>query len=219
MKKLSGIIAAAVCVTIGGVYATWTFADNNDIARVQTGLTVGLTEIQTSGTAAGTYTFKDNTLSIVVDQTDTGNHTAKLIIDGSVTIVFTPNANAGNAVTEGAIKTIYRVEPSVALTSWTYDDDSDDEGAKQIFTVNSENQIIDGVVGVSATAKSWTKETSGELTGSFTYVLTGAELASLIGINNFVIESKAEHESFDGALTKGQFILYVNDFTTASGTN
>ena len=32
MKRLSILIALMLCVTIGGVYATWTYAGTNDIA-------------------------------------------------------------------------------------------------------------------------------------------------------------------------------------------
>ena len=216
MKKLSGIIAAAVCVTVGGVYATWTFADSNDIARIQTTITVGLTDIQTSGTAAGTYTFKENSLSIVVDQKDTGDHTAVLDFDGSVTIVFTPNVNAGGDVKESALETIFRIEPNKVLTEWTYNDDSDNEDeAVQIFNVNTANQTINGVVGdETVSTRKWTKMPNGD----FEYVMNCDELASLINFaNTFVIESKTEHEKFDAALAAGSFILYVNDATTATG--
>lgn len=211
MKKLSGIIAAAVCVTIGGVYATWTFADNNDIARIQTDITVGLTDIQTSGTAAGTYTFKDNTIAIVVDQKEVGNHTAVLGITGSITVVFTPNINAGEAVETGAIKTGFWVKTNIDETAWVYDDDSDASGALQIFDVSNTTQVIDGV-GEAAT--NWTKQTD----GTFEYVIKAETLAQLIAFKNeFKIESKAEHESFDTALSAGHFVLYVNDYATVQG--
>ncbi len=35
MKKISALIAMFLCVTIGGVYATWSYAGTNDIADKQ----------------------------------------------------------------------------------------------------------------------------------------------------------------------------------------
>ena len=55
MKKLSTLIALLLCVTVGGVYATWTYtSDAVDIMDVTKEAVIELENATTSG-AAGTF--------------------------------------------------------------------------------------------------------------------------------------------------------------------
>ena len=76
MKKLSVLITIMLCVTIGGVYATQTYAGTNDIADAYAEAKVTITDAELTG-ANGTYKIESN-LVLTVDQANK-NHEAKLV--------------------------------------------------------------------------------------------------------------------------------------------
>ncbi len=49
MKKLGLLIAMILCVTIGGVYATWTYTQNTDVADEAVNINMNLTDVAYSG--------------------------------------------------------------------------------------------------------------------------------------------------------------------------
>ena len=66
MKKLSVLIALMLCVTIGGVYATWSYAGTDDIADAFAEAKVTIADVELKG-ANGTYKIESN-LVLTVDQ-------------------------------------------------------------------------------------------------------------------------------------------------------
>lgn len=49
MKKLSIVVALCLCLTVSGVYATWIFTENSDVADQHEHINFGLTDVQYSG--------------------------------------------------------------------------------------------------------------------------------------------------------------------------
>ena len=45
MKKVGLLIGMALCVTVGGVYATWTYTQNTDVADETVNMTMNLTDV------------------------------------------------------------------------------------------------------------------------------------------------------------------------------
>ncbi|MBQ7324039.1 MAG: hypothetical protein IJW96_05700, partial [Clostridia bacterium] len=94
-KRLSVLASLALCVTVGGVYATWIYATQ----EVPTAYaTMGVTLTGTSqGGQAGTLTIAGTNVDLTIDDvaTDTELHKATLVYDttGYFTITFTPNDN------------------------------------------------------------------------------------------------------------------------------
>lgn len=102
MKKLSLLMALILCVTIGGVYATWNYA-RNVVDSKQASATVVVTGTQSS--TKGTIAITAAPKRVVIDDTDS-NHIAELFfgdIDessqpvscnqlGTISVVFTPAA-------------------------------------------------------------------------------------------------------------------------------
>ena len=105
MKKGLSIVAAlASVVTIGGVYATWTYADEAaDIAS--SSLAHSLTGTEFEGKVGNISVVSDGT-RIVFDDTD-DNYVAEFFFLNGIqdvpevkaTITFTPNAGADNSNT------------------------------------------------------------------------------------------------------------------------
>ena len=211
MKKFSILIAILLCVTIGGVYAAWMFADSNDAALKTQNVSLNLTEDIDAG-AYGTYTLTasvDNVdagtkaFALYIDDIDDGiTHNAVLVGEGTLTVTFTPNESATEDVRLGATPTYWCIKAGDALANWKYDN-------QPIFTALDDAwKTIDGV-----NADNWVASADGK---SYTYVITGAEIASMLTLGNFVLETKAEYNAFATALTYTKLTLYVNDSQTTT---
>ena len=108
MRKLSVIIALALVITIGGVYAAWHY--NRGEVSLEITRSATMASIQ-SDTAKGSVAIdKDgngesrNTLKFLVDDLDTIDWKAELVPSGSVFVKFTPAANADQTVKDNGIK-------------------------------------------------------------------------------------------------------------------
>ena len=107
MKKLSTIIALALIVTIGGVYAAWHYdrgavsleiTRSATMASIQSDTPMGSISIdQSANSGAG------NTLKFLVDDVDAKDWVAALVPSGSVWVKFTPASNADAAVKDNGI--------------------------------------------------------------------------------------------------------------------
>lgn len=104
MKKLSLLISLILCVTIGGVYATWIYSGNVNVADISEPISINL-EDAANGGAHGTYTINKQLGGETFFRIDQANdqHEAKLVIPEGTTIelVFTPSAHAPEHVKDG----------------------------------------------------------------------------------------------------------------------
>ena len=207
MKKLSLLISLLMCVTIGGVYAVWTYAGTNDIADGFAEAKVTIADAELTG-ANGTYAITSN-LVLTVDQANE-QHEAKLVFasnDGSddiyLTVTFTPSANAPQTIKENAVPSELYFTTS---TEMQYKMDAQGNysatgTAKDIFALTdpSNNEFIPNV--------NWTKQSN----GTFTYTLNQTQLESMITLSQtFVLDIKAEHDAFRAALS-GNIVARVTD--------
>ena len=95
MKRLSILIALILCVTIGGVYATWLYPSDstNEITQPVTNV---MAEVEPTG-AYGTFSTVTNTLKLVVDQKSTTEFVTDLKYEGKLVIKFFPHDNISSA--------------------------------------------------------------------------------------------------------------------------
>ena len=222
MKKLGTLIALLICITIGSVYALWTYSGTNDIADVAYEAKVTISDTQLSG-ANGTYTITSN-LVLEIDQRDV-NHYAKLVFKSNNTnnpdeeiylkVVFTPSDNAPQQIKENGVDS----ELYLGLTTpmqYTMDEygNYDEDGTPvDIFVLShTSNGELDKNI-------DWTKESD----GTFSYTLGREALESMISLNTFTVtgqtgkdtfklDTKAEHDAFSACL-KGNIIVRVTDGT------
>ena len=134
MKKLTALIMAALILTIGGVYATWQYAQGSIQSKVAyvNGQQLNM-EVNKDATA-GHFAVSTTGVSILVDDNN-NDYVAELEFSGAITINFTPET--GSSHTEGAIME-YQV--SITDTSVTYKTASE-VGGKYVVG-NSEAQIL-----------------------------------------------------------------------------
>lgn len=209
MKKLSVLIAIMLCVTIGGVYATWSYAGTDDIADAYAEAKVTITDAELTG-ANGTYKIESN-LVLTVDQANE-KHEAKLVFSSNnsdaifLKVTFTPAANAPKTIKEEAVPSELYFTTSTTM-EYKMDDDgnySESGNPTDIFTFTNPSN------GNFSANVTWTKQAD----GTFTYTMDQTALENAIKLSQtFVLDLKSEHEAFRTAMN-GNIVAHVTDGKT-----
>lgn len=178
MKKLSLIVALAVVLTIGGVFAAWSYpSDTPDFATGN--VTVGI-ELGDSLGAKGSVTASVQGFKIEPTATDGTNYKAILSDDTKVVLQFTPTL--GSKYNDGTqLKIAYTVTVDNNPTT-----DAAAGAAQKIFNTTDK-------ISVQKTFDVATTEDPATIT------LTAADLG--IALNDFTLDTKAKYDAFEEALT------------------
>ena len=192
MKKLSLLIALCMLLTIGGVYATWTYTQNTDVADEAVNMNMNLTDVAYSG-SYGTYKVDTSSLKLAIDPKAGTTHTTALYIEGNIVVTFTPNSVAPVEIKENGLDTTYTL--SLSNPNWQYD-------SRNIVTLNhAEAHDIE-----------WVKQAD----GTFTYTISAADLAGHISLAEIVLDTKVAYDAYNAVLGQGAIVISVSDGTTAS---
>lgn len=219
MKKITILSSLLALATVGGVYATWTYASTNDIFDAFTEAKVTL-EGATSSGSNGLYSVTTN-LVMTIDQKSENDHTAVLNYAANndkplhITIRFTPAAFAPEAIKKAGVPSEYYFGTTVDMK---YNIDAQGNYSAtgtptDIFTLG---HVSDGNFDANVT---WVKydgegnvvndaDTFGayfEMTFDETAIKNNIQLSRA-----FVLDTKAEHDAFSDAL-KGNITLKVTD--------
>lgn len=209
MKKLSLLIAVLLLVTIGGVYATWSYAGTDDIADAYEETKVVITDAVLAG-SNGVYDIESN-LVLYVDQAN-DKHETKLLYEAadsskpiSIKVTFTPAEHASQEIKNNAIPSEFYF---TTTTDMTYSIDADGNYSATgtptkilKFKNYSDNDFIPNVT--------WTKQAD----GSFVYELDAEAIKNQIQLNQiFVLDTKAEHDAFRASLN-GNIMARITDGT------
>ena len=208
MKKLSLLVALALLITVGGVYATWSYVGSTDIIDAYAESNVTIADAVMEGTY-GIYKI-DSNLVLTVDQAN-DNHEAELVFGSNndqpvyLTVTFTPSVNAPKAIKDNAVNSELYFGVTTPM-QYKIDADgnySESGTAVDIFKFkNSGNGNLDNTF-------TWTKNAD----GTFTYTLNADALKEQISLSQtFVLDIKAEHDAFRTAL-KGNIVARVTDGT------
>ena len=213
MKKLRILVIALLCLTISGVYAAWTFAEDTQVDRAAQTVTVTLAGKTGASEALGEFVIDVSNFSMVIDQMADGDHRTKLTIEGDIVLQFMPDTNVSQDVKLNGIDAIYYFAvadtlkykdgdaeelPIFDIETYTIQAPQDGKNYK-IYTANSEKEA------------KWTKN---EETGYLEYTLTNDMLCDLLKMNTFTIDTSAEYAAFNEILRSGTITLYLNDAAT-----
>lgn len=131
LKKFNLLLLLALLVTIGGVYASWSFLQD-DVASVTQKVGVRMGAITTKG-EKGSIKIVENTLNLTVENDGTG-HTV-LQIEGYLKIKWVPSVNAdADSVAAGA-----KIQIEVTENFDQYD-------GKDVFQVHEAHVLNNGNV-------------------------------------------------------------------------
>lgn len=219
MKKLSVLMAGLTAVSIGGVYAAWTYAEAGltPIASKEQVITVAGIDTSSTSTKAGKFDMVLNNVSFTIDSakalglyTDENpngyhQHEAVLDIQGTITVYFVPSPLASTDIlTKGLPTKAYFTYPtSIVLKDILWDTDGDSV-KEEILKFDSlerklgNNEEQDG---------EWTKMENVVLSDgtvvkeAFAYTYTEAMLKSMFTLEKgIVLDDSAKHTEFDGML-------------------
>ena len=101
LRKISAIIVLAIVLTMGSVFAVWSY-DQGAVKREGT-YELHMTDIVSKG-EKGRIDASNNTLKFKVDDLNEIDWKAELLPEGSVDIIFVPAANADESVQQNGIK-------------------------------------------------------------------------------------------------------------------
>lgn len=208
MKKLSALIAMVLCLTIGGVYAAWTYTnDAADVTDVHKTLTIGLTSATASG-AVGDYYIETNITGITIEQNGETNpsydfHKAVLEFhtsdaqDPYITIKLDLRPDAEDTALQN-LTTTYEISIVDVADQYLGSDIFNDKktGAQaQTAIAAGDWQPVDVAQGI------------------YSYTITN--FADEFELNDFVLGTKAEHTTFGTALGNPNLRIDVSDGTAA----
>lgn len=184
MKKLSVLIALALVLTIGGAYATWTYATGSvQPLDKEFGISMGA-KVENDSTAYGTYAVT-STPNFIVEPKD-GTYNPQLIVNGAspaLVITFTPDQNAPDTIKSSATPT----KITISSTIGQYD-------GKDVITVKTaEVQLV------------WVK--TGD---TFTATIDAATFLTYLTLNEtFSLDTPLKYTNYSNVLTAGKINVNV----------
>lgn len=198
--KLALLALLSTVVTVGGVYATWTFAEGNTAAS-HTTTTVGMTGVNAS-TEKGSLSVMAATYKALIDDSD-NNHLPDLKTEGTVTITFTPSASASEDIKANGIDVKFVISyvanagGPATLEEWVYD-------GTQIFDITY----------TATTPYHLDKEDAVKGTdGVFTWTINSADVGIVLheDFDDKLIDTLDDYNALSAELNKGHFQLTVEE--------
>ena len=207
-----------LCLTVGGVYATWTFTASTDIGNDGEEYTLSLTDDASVGNY-GDYTIDISSVKIVIDQAnsdETGradkpllDHQAVLRVsdDSKIVVTFTPNEAAPHVVKEANFPTYFYITLSNDMKApidadGHYDATADEADEKDVFVISclgkgNQQQIT------------WDSKENAD--DPYTYTFDAAAIRELIQLNGTIIlDTLADYEAF-GQDIGGTIFFHVEE--------
>lgn len=143
-KKKVGILATlALCVTVGGVYATWTYMDGVTPVSPNSQEVKSAITGSTSDGAPGVLTFDVSKVAFKLDQANV-NHEAKIVWNGenqAPVVTFEPTVGADNEIKTNGIS----VMVSFFTNSDYYTDVTDNSKKVSLYTVTETKYLVNMV--------------------------------------------------------------------------
>ncbi|MBQ2701415.1 MAG: hypothetical protein IJF64_00350 [Clostridia bacterium] len=226
MKKLSLLIASLLCVTIGGVYATWYYATSNNVGDKHQHIGLELTADKLQG-GYGSYTVDVKVgMWIVPESADSyeaalyfgaadidGNVTPAQPDDAAIVITYTPDDYVPDDVDNFGLTTYWSLSwkkgDLTSLEDWKY-------GTKQIF---SEIKTTVTTIYPYETEEQ-TNVWSAKADGKFTYTITVGTLKNMINLSTGItLDTVTKYNEFQTALSGGTIGINVNDGVADTTTN
>jgi hypothetical protein len=215
MKKITAIIMMVLFVTIGGVYATWTYSETAMGTASRDAINIALTTANNKGGSVGSYEFS-NAVEVAIDddQTDNTVHKAVLTCTGSITLTFTPSATAGGDIKELGIA--MKITPSINTATWK---DAEGVDTKIISIASGKTSFLSPVLteGNESVDAKTTAETNDlgvfakTTDGKFTWTLDSSDILSILVLfegKDLILDSSAAHAAFGNALAGHKIITF-----------
>ena len=178
MKKFTILIALILCVSIGGVYATWTY-QTGEVGGLHQHFNVYMGALD-NAEAKGILQNVANALSIKLNDDEggavpgQGDYVAEAAVEGYIEFVFTPKANANDDVRNNGIDLVFNLkqtDPAIEFDGapvFTVSDATVDLGKGQKITADNADELSAHNTDLS------------NYVGSFYYCISASQLQSMI---------------------------------------
>ena len=206
MKKLSLLLVLAVLLSVGGVYATWTYASTDAISAVSTTASITLTGVTEEGAVAyGAYSIDATSMALQVDQDESRLFNTVLEhvnpdAPGAIVITFTASGTAPFDIQENGVTSYFYPDHSIEDAKF---DDGHGAGARSIFyfeDATGYHTIYPVGEGLAGDGSDEWKPAPGE-SGKFTFTIPADEfLAHHFKHNVFVLDTRTLYDAFDVAM-------------------
>ena len=203
MKKLSVLIAMILCVTIGGVYAAWTYSSAT--AEITGSSSVGLNlSAATQAGAAGSFAVTENVASLEISETSTTDKTAVLDVryttetDAGVkiSIEFVPAATANDTLKAKGVTTYVYIGTNDNITIT-------DKDLNEVALFNFEHGKDNAIVINEALAEGQQAEEGKyywEDNGGTFICTIELSLTDFVSLANFSLDNINDYEAFYAAM-------------------
>ena len=185
MKKLSLLVALALIVTVGGVYAAWNYAQGAT-ASVEITREINMAQVNTNSNK-GSIAATPHDVAFIVD--DAGGYHTKLTGAGNFTIVFSHSTGADATTIDNGIKMIATITIK-STTNAKYD------GQVPIAAIEENNKnVID--LTPNGPSKSATLEVSAIL--------------ETLQLCNVVLDTKEKNDAFHNVLKDYTIVITISE--------
>lgn len=171
MKKFTMLVALILCVTIGGVYATWTY-QGGEVQQLHQHFNVYMGAVD-NDEAKGVLKTVMNALSIKLDDAN-NDYVAEAAVEGYIEFVFAPKTNASDTVRDEGIDLTFalgQTDPAFVFEGknvFTITDGTGDLGKGQKITAEN-----------ASTLSAYNTDLAAHV-GSFYYCIKASDLANKI---------------------------------------
>ena len=222
MKKFTALMLVAICLIVGGVYATWSYATGDITTYFTEWIHPNLVDVAGTPSLKGEIKVASNNLAVSVDdrfkgdqqvaEGTAGDYIAEVYYTGSLVITFTPAVGSDTTIIDNGLP----MEIVVVIVPGTYDG-HDIFGIKnkaEAKTVLYSPVLTGGATSATATAAGEIGTYEKLADGSFKWTITGEEFANFFtfyGGNELKLDTFAKHGAFDVELAKSSFQINIGE--------
>lgn len=218
MKKFGLLVALALIVTVGGVYAQWNYSAQTGINSSHEHLNSNMADYIAGSNAYGTISIFDNDMRLAIDDTN-NDHVADLVITGDMIFLFEPfsGENVPDSVITDGIVLQYQITQT---DNYIYDfgtaDTADD---KPIYNIL---QAAPARIPITSNADHYVKITNENKTsvfgrdmsthvGDFAIRITAEQAQACIELSqSFHLNTLEAYHDFEACLGKGNVGITVS---------
>ena len=191
MKKLSLLIVIALLLSIGGVYATWTYAGAGAAENHQH-VSINLA-VATTDAPEGIIHRVDPSLDIRIDDSDR-DYEAELVITGQMGFVFMPSDGASADIIQNGIPLQWQLEQRTPIK----------HGGEEVFIINQATPVA-----LTATKIEDGHALYGSYPNGFYVEVTAEQVKAVLDID-LELPTFAEYQAFQGEIATGALGLTIS---------
>ena len=216
--KLAFLALLSTIVTVGGVYATWTFAEGNTNTADVTAK-IGMTGVSDT-TEKGTIAVKINQnggVSLSIDDAN-NDHKPEIKKEGVMLVEFKPSASASEEIkTKGidvqcTISFISTSSDVTTLEGWTYGEEN-----TQIFSISHTTttplHLDNDLLGQTSEDPNAITFSYNQETDTFTWTVPASQLGIDLTeeMKDVLIDTRSDYDILASILNKGEFKITVSE--------